>query len=231
MLNLLDIFFPKKCVGCNKSGLLFCLNCISEIKQTNLVCPFCEKPSIGGFTHPICKRRFGLDGLWSLGLYEDPLRKAIQKLKYKYIKDYSEELVNLLLDYWVQNPPLILDIIKKDRGQGWIITGVPLHWQRQNWRGFNQSELIGSLLASRIGLDYQNLLTRTKKTTPQVRLKGYERKQNIKNAFKVTTSPELITHNIILIDDVWTTGSTLKECTYILKRNGAKSVYALTIAS
>ena len=226
---LLDLFFPKKCVGCGKSGSFFCPNCINNITQTDLVCPFCERLSLGGVIHPACTRKFGLNGLWSLGTYQPPLKLAIQKLKYKWVRGLAVNLVDILIEYWAKYQPLLLDQIKKSHGQNWLITAVPLHKSRENWRGFNQSELIAKLFAQKLGLKYQNLLKRTKKTRPQVGLESYQRKQNIKNAFSLTKRYTLDA-NILLIDDVWTTGSTLKECCYVLKRGGAKQVWALTLA-
>lgn len=229
---LLDILFPKKCVGCRKEGSYFCGDCVSNIKQSDLVCPRCEKPAVGGQTHPICKRRFGLDGLWSLGVYQDPLRKAIQLLKYKphFVRDFVPVLVDILVWYWARYQPFIFDLIKKDRGQGWVIIPVPLHWWRENDRGFNQSKLIGQLLSKKLGLAYCEGLKRIRYTRSQVKLKEKERWKNIRGAFSVSSSFQPLTSNVLLIDDVWTTGSTLRECCYVLKMNGAKKVWAITLA-
>lgn len=229
-MNILDILFPKRCVGCGKTGSYFCPSCIQNIKQSDLVCPFCEKLSLGGVVHPICKRKYGLDGLWYLGVFEDPLRKAIQKLKYKFITELADVLVDLTIEYWARYSPFILDEVKKNRGQDWVVTAVPLHKKRQNWRGFNQSELIAQIFAQKLGLKYENVLERTKNTKQQAKLASHLRKQNIKNAFALTKNCELSTKNLILVDDVWTTGSTLKECCFVLKKNGAKKVWGLTLA-
>lgn len=227
---ILDFFFPKHCVGCNKVGSYFCPNCVPNILQKDLVCPKCERSSLGGVTHPVCRRKYGLDGLWSLGAYQDSLQIGIQKLKYRWVTEIAQVLSNLTLEYWAKNSPLILEKIKKDRGEGWTVVPVPLHWQRQNWRGFNQSALIGKNLAQSLGLEYQEALKRVKNTKPQVQLKADKRRSNIKNAFTLNPSLLPLEPNVLLIDDVWTTGSTLQECCYVLKRGGVKSVWALTIA-
>ena len=80
-------------------------------------------------------------------------------------------------------------------------------------------------------MDYSEALKRTRYTKPQAKLKGGDRRQNIKNAFEIT-KPYALTPipYVLLIDDVWTTGSTLKECCYVLKRAGAKKVWAVTLA-
>lgn len=226
----LDLLFPKKCVACKKEGVYFCQECTLDIKQTDLVCPKCEKLAIGGQTHPVCRRKFGLDGLWSLGIYQEPLRPAIQALKYKRIKEIANILADITLEYWAKYQPYVLDLIKKDRGENWIIIPIPLHWWKENDRMFNQSSLFGQALSDSLGLTYLEALKRTRYTKSQVRLKGKQRQQNIKNAFVLSTNYPLQTTNCLLIDDVWTTGSTMRECTYILKRNGAKKVWGITLA-
>ncbi|OGE28313.1 hypothetical protein A2867_04860 [Candidatus Daviesbacteria bacterium RIFCSPHIGHO2_01_FULL_40_11] len=228
---ILDFLFPKRCVGCKKLDTYFCQDCISNILQTDLVCPRCEKLAVGGQTHPICKRRYGLDGLWSLGIYQGSLREAIKQLKYGRVRGLTEALVDILIEYWVKYQPFVLDQIKKDQGAGWAIIPIPLHWWRGNDRGFNQSSLIGQILSKKLGLDYCDGLKRIRYTKSQVKLKGQQRKQNIFNAFAISPNiPISKSPNILLIDDVWTTGSTLRECCYILKRHGAKKVWAVTLA-
>src|SRR3989338_1792684 len=228
---ILDLLFPKRCVGCKKLDTYFCKDCITNILQTDLVCPKCEKLAVGGQTHPVCKRKYGLDGLWSLGIYQGSLREAIKQLKYGKVKELAEILVDVTVEYWAKYQPFILDQITKDEGVGWAIIPVPLHWWRENDRGFNQSSLIGQTLSKKLGLAYFDALKRVRYTKPQVKLKGFGRHQNIRNAFSL--SPNILisqSPNILLLDDVWTTGSTLRECFYVLKRNGAKKVWAITLA-
>ncbi len=228
---ILDLFFPKRCVGCNKFDTLICAGCKENIMQSELVCPRCERLSVGGQTHPICRRRYGLDGLWSLGVYQGTLKKAIQQLKYRQVKELAGELSDILVEYWARYQPFILDEIKKSRGEEWAVVSVPLHWYRKNWRGFNQSSQVGQSLSNALGLDYLEGLKRTRYTRSQVKLKGRQRHENIRNAFEATSLYALNpAPYILLVDDVWTTGSTLRECCYVLKRNGAKKVWALTLA-
>lgn len=239
---ILDILFPKKCIGCKKEGSYFCQDCVSNILQTYLVCPQCQDLAIGGQTHPLCKRKYGLDGLWSLGLYQGSLRRVIQKLKYEpfLVKEFAPVLVDIMLEYWAKYQPFVLDQIKRDRGQGWVVMSVPLHWYRENKRGFNQSAEIGQLLSKKLGLGYCDGLKRVRYTKPQVRLKRIDRWENIKGAFavakplerKLASSAYLLNHGpyVLLVDDVWTTGSTLKECCFVLKKAGAKKVWAVTLA-
>lgn len=186
---------------------------------------------MGGQTHPLCRTRYSLDGLWSLGIYEGALRSAISKLKYRLVKDLSEELVAIILEYWAVYQPFLLDKIKKDLGQGWVVVPVPLHSLRQNWRGFNQSALIGQSLSKVLSLDYSDCLKRIRYTKPQVSLKSHQRRENIKGAFVLKNKADIKKPpKVILIDDVWTTGSTMQECGAVLKKGGVKQVWALTLA-
>lgn len=229
---ILDLLFPKKCVGCKKLDTYYCKACISNILQKDLICPECERLALGGQTHSVCRKRYGLDGLWSLGIYKGSLREAIKQLKYRKVSNLAEVLADILVEYWEKYQPFILDRIKKDKGTGWGITAVPLHWWRGNSRGFNQSSLIGQKLSKKLGLPYCDSLKRIRYTKPQVSLKGYGRSKNIKGAFSFCppTKRYTLDANILLVDDVWTTGSTLRECCDVLKRGGAKSVWAITLA-
>jgi len=185
--------------------------------------------AIGGAVHPLCNKRYSLDGLWSLGVYKDSLRSAIQKLKYRFVADTAEELVDLMVNYWAKYTPQFFEEIKREGPEKWVIVPVPLHPKRQRFRGFNQSALLGKILALKMGLRYEEVLKRIKYTKPQVGLKGWERKKNISGSFSLTKS-SVLGPNVLLFDDVWTTGSTLKECCYVLKRGGAKKVWAITLA-
>ncbi len=229
-MNLLDLFFPKICCGCGKFGTYLCDECTTEILQTDLICPNCEKPAIGGMVHPLCHKKYGLDGLWSLGIYRNPLKKVIQKLKYKFVSDVADVLVNSMIEYWAKYTPQFIDEIKKDSGRNWTVVPVPLHPRREKWRGFNQSALLGKILAHKLGLEYAEMLKRIRFTSPQVGLESWQRKKNIHGAFSLTVNHELSTQNILLFDDVWTTGSTLKECCWVLKREGTQKVWAITLA-
>jgi len=229
-MNLLDLFFPKQCSGCSKLGAYLCADCTREILQGELICAYCRRPSNGGLTHPSCRKRFGLDGLWSLGLYQPPLSRVIQKLKYRFIKSASQELTSLMLRYWAEFSPLLLEEIGKDRGEEWLVTVVPLHWKRQNWRGFNQSSLMAKEFADKLGLPFVEVLVREKETAQQARLDRKQRQSNVFNVFAVLEPAKIESKKIILFDDVWTTGATMRECTYQLKKAKAHLVWGVTIA-
>jgi ComF family protein len=112
-----------------------------------------------------------------------------------------------------------------------VIMPVPLHRSRLRERGFNQALLLASAVgrAHGIPLSYDNL-TRFRATRPQVELSGEERVQNVRGAFRLTRPADVEGKRVLLVDDVFTTGATMNECAAVLKRAGARSVVALTLA-
>ena len=227
---LLDFLFPRRCLGCSQWGQYFCSQCLNLVLLgPGRICPICTKPAVGGLTHPGCSRPWGLDGLTSIFTYQGLMEKAIKKLKYNFISDLAEDLVELFLSFCGEDKFFGHFC---QRGEVYFLP-VPLHPRRKRWRGFNQAELLGEMIASNLGLTYSpDLLIRTKNTKPQTKLDEEERRKNIRGAFSLDKNSKFDIRNskFILFDDVWTTGSTLRECGQVLKRAGAKEVWGLTLA-
>lgn len=227
---LLDLVFPKKCLGCGKTGAYFCLDCLNLVSlEPKRICPVCQKPSIGGLTHSRCRSPQSLDGLTSIFAYRGVVKKAITKLKYQFVSDLAQDLVELFLSFGGEDRVFSHLCRQKEI----IFVSIPLHSSRKRWRGFNQAELLGRLITQNLGIEFlPGVLKRVRKTQPQVELNKDERKRNIQNAFEFDPDYQLlvIKHQLILFDDVWTSGATLKEAAKALKRKGAKKVWGLTIA-
>ncbi len=221
-MGLMDLVFPKTCLGCGKGGAYICSDCLAKVRLAKPICPYCEKASIDGITHSKCRRRFGLDGLISIWEYEGVIRKAILALKYKY----ATETVTELQSYTVT------ELSRKLLPSAYYLVPVPLYWYRQNTRGFNQSVEVGKFVAAKMGWKFiSDFLIRKKSTTPQVQLKGDARRQNLKGVFSL--NPNCLVpsaYSLVLFDDVFTTGSTLKEAAKVLKRAGVEKVWGITIA-
>ena len=136
--------------------------------------------------------------------------------------DCAKELVNLVPE----------ELLKNTIGQfpaETVLVPIPLYWLRRLWRGFNQSEVLGILMAKKLGVDLRtDLIRRVRKTKPQVELKGKKRKENVAGAFRINKA--VLPFAIILFDDVWTTGTTLRTCGATLKRAGVKFVWGMTLA-
>ncbi|MBI4842921.1 MAG: ComF family protein [Nitrospirae bacterium] len=107
---------------------------------------------------------------------------------------------------------------------------VPLYTKRLKERGFNQSALLGKHIANRAGVPLMlNVLVRSRNTLPQVGLSAKERRKNIMNAFDVVSHESVKGKKVMLIDDVFTTGATVNECSKVLKKAGAEEVFVVTL--
>lgn len=233
-MTLLDLLFPRTCLGCGKIGLYFCPSCIKKIKLIDSqICPVCEKPSPYGETHRFCQGKYSLDGLISFFAYEGMVRKAIHQLKFKYVTDLADELFGLMRERWeMREGDRFLQMKRFIKDKKPTIIPVPLYWYKENQRGFNQAEIFAEKLAKLWNLEFKkDLLIRSKFTPPQVGLNEKERQKNIANAFVLSPNISISSYpHILIIDDIWTTGATLKACGSLLKKSGAKTVWGLTIA-
>ncbi|MGB9911514.1 MAG: ComF family protein [Microgenomates group bacterium] len=228
MIN--NFLFPRRCLGCGEEGSYFCSSCLNLIPvKSQQICPVCQKLSFGGKTHPWCVSEWGMNGLTSGFYYQGIIKKAIKKIKYRLVRDLSEELINLFLTIIGEEKEFRHFCLENQV----ILVPIPLHFSRLRWRGFNQAEVLGRLVAKNLGTDFlPDLLIRIKKTKPQADLDKKEREKNLRNAFVLNKKwqKEIKGKGIILFDDIWTTGATLKEATKTLKRNGARKVWGLTLA-
>jgi ComF family protein len=224
-MNILDLLFPKTCLECKKEGKYLCEACLSKLPSVKQVCPVCLRPSVDGFTHTKCIKPLGINGIISLWPYRGVIRSGILALKYKFVKEVSEDLSLLVMQK-------VKDFFLFQKGEG-ILTTIPLYWSRKNFRGYNQVDEIGESISKNFNMSFYNdLLFRKKLKTPQVTLSQKDRIKNIQGVFALNPKYETTIKNTLLIvlDDVYTTGSTLKEAAKVLKRNGAGKVWGLTIA-
>jgi ComF family protein len=147
------------------------------------------------------------------------LREAIHSFKYYNLPDLAIPLGELMSSYWEKNPL-----------PAEIIVPVPLHKDRLRERGYNQAALLAKEFGKSVGLPVsENSLVRVRATQPQVDLNAQERKENVSDAF-CCSNMDLKGKQVLLIDDVCTTGATLEACSVALQQVGARSVWAFTLA-
>ncbi|OGH06398.1 MAG: hypothetical protein A2171_02285 [Candidatus Levybacteria bacterium RBG_13_35_9] len=228
-MSLLDFVFPKRCVNCKKAGDYICQNCFTFISfDVKPLCLVCDKPSFNNLTHPICKRKYSIDGCFSAIAYNKIAQKLIYNFKYKpYLTDLKKFLSELFVESIIQNENFMTQTQKGN----WVFVPVPLFSSKLRKRGYNQSEILAKSLSEKFNFPVQNILKRTRDTKTQYKLKKEDREENMKNAFVLKNQNSKIkSQNIFLVDDIVTTGSTLKEAANILKRNGANKVFGLTLA-
>ncbi len=230
-VKILDIVFPKRCLGCGKGGKYFCQRCTSIIRvieRNEAICPVCERPAIGGATHPRCRTRYGLDGLTSFFHYDGSIRKAVKALKYRYVYDLAQEFTTLIPS------SSFVDLTKllSTKPLSSFLIPIPLHPTRLRERGYNQAEILGALIAQQLQIPMRtDLLYRVRKTTPQVEVK--KREERLKNMEKVFAANNVAMkqwNNVFLFDDVFTTGATMRSAANVLKRSGTQFVWGVTMA-
>jgi len=209
-----------------KSGAGFiCDDCRSKLKKLeHQRCIVCQKNTPFGFTHPHCQTPHGADGLISFYNYHDEaVANIIIKSKYNFLPAVFLELGKIIAGQIKTTYPLLT-------ANSYELAYVPLHSSRQRWRGFNQAEVLCQSLSQNLGLACINVLVRCKITKTQKDLKKEGRLKNVTDAFKLNPKADVHNKNIILVDDVTTTGATLQEAAKVLKRNGAAKVICLTVA-
>lgn len=214
---LLDLVFPKTCLGCWKIGSYFCGGCASEVPlQMIQRCIVCQKPALEGFTHPKCAGKHKPDRLFSLYNYQSrPISNLIITGKYHFIPEIYQLLGTRFAEFLLNSPISINEF---------VVCPIPLSKQRERWRSFNQS----NILAEQLSITKLNLLARSKNTKTQKELNKLQRLHNLKNAFQFIG--DQIPEKVILIDDVVTTGATFLEATAMLKQAGVRQVWCFAIA-
>jgi competence protein ComFC len=247
-MDILSFLFPKRCVLCKKIGSFLCPNCFSKLSfNAKSICLSCNKPSFNGLTHPSCKKKFTIDGCFSALTYNGVSRKLIYNFKYKpFLTGLKEVLSDLFYESLIQNEEFMqqiaplrqplrqgLEVQEGYEGQangGWFMVPVPLSSAKLRKRGYNQAEILAKELEKNFSIPTLNLLKRIRDTKTQVGLKEEERRTNIKGVFAVKArSSNIEIRNILLVDDVVTTGSTLMEAARVLKKAGAKRVIGISL--
>lgn len=229
--SCLDVLFPPRCAVCNDHQVrcgenAICLGCRERVRWVEEpVCFICGMELYAqGSANPICgeclKKTPPFEYARSLFYYSDEIRALVSSLKYK--KDTS---VLPAIDELVRECDL-----SAYKACDYIVP-VPLHKKRLQQRGFNQALLLAKICFGSSDMRIKStILHRTRNTVPQVSLDGRERRRSLKNAFTVRPGVDLSGATICLIDDVYTTGTTVSECSKGLLSSGAASVIVLTLA-
>jgi ComF family protein len=249
--KVFDLIFPLECLDCGKEGSYLCKECFKKLKiNKSQYCLECKILNDYGEFCDNCQIKYSLKGILIAGNYDDEILSCLIKtLKYKFSFDIAKILSTFLflfLEEKINKTKINLNDIrnflnKEKLGifkksplffndfKNTVIIPVPLHKKRENWRGFNQSELIASNISKFFKIPLLSNIERVIHKKPQAKLNEKERKRNIKNCF-VWRGENLNQKNIILIDDVVTTGSTLNECARVLKKAGAGEIWGLVLA-
>lgn len=230
--GILQFFLPKQCPCCdrflNEDEKGICENCLSGIRWIEPpFCTICGIPFLSRDVenHPcsecISKKRY-FTMARAIGLYEGTLRKAIHQWKYEGKDSLTPFFVKWIEEgfsrYW---PHPLFD----------LLIPVPLHKSRLRHRGFNQALLLVKQLSKLTGIPYgKKVLIKNIPSIPQVDLSVVQREKGVKGSFEIGRKEDVKGKRILLIDDVYTTGATVNECSKVLILAGAESVDVLTLA-
>jgi competence protein ComFC len=217
----LDWLFPPSCGGCKTPGTRWCHDCQSITNQ--ILPPICTICGLNHLYGGICNQCKNIPpkvtALRSWAFFNEPIRNAVHQLKYYQNIGLGNEFSKPLADVLAAS--------------GWeidLITPVPLGPARKKERGYNQASLLAKPVALRLNYPFlPHSLFRTRETESQVDLTLKQRKLNIAGAFQA--NERLVSgNNILVVDDVTTSGSTLDSCADALFQAGAEKVYGLTLA-
>lgn len=230
----LDFLFPKSCLICGGGNQLICQKCFQALKSKEASCPKCgELNKLGEFC-PKCQKDFYLQGVLVAGDFcDNNLATLIKLYKYHFISGLGKSLA-FFMYLFLRNNVLANPILKLNSEhhldlKGYLVIATPLSKKRLRWRGFNQSTILAEFIAQKLNLKISTDLIRIKHQTPQAKLKQSERKTNLENCFK-WSGKTLEGKNILLIDDVCTTSSTLNEIAKELKKHQAGDIWGLVLA-
>ncbi|MDW7739176.1 MAG: ComF family protein [Bacillota bacterium] len=221
--KLLELIFPERCLFCHaispsEEWQPFCHSCRKSYSSLGIICPVCESIDLGvkqckcGSPAESIKKLFALSG------YEGKWRLLLHDLKYKKKKHLARPLGNLL-GY---------ELLKKNFMRADFLAPVPLHHRREKDRGFNQSALIAGYAAKALNTPCIPLLSRLKDTVSQTTITRYERRSNVRGAFECIDQ-SCKGKKVLLIDDIYSTGSTMNEAARTLRKSGAE-VFGAVIA-
>jgi ComF family protein len=232
LASLIELLLPRQCAGCRKVWLhndqgFWCEACLDDLPWIESpLCPRCGRPfpkspeAPDHFCGDCLQSVFIFDGARSATHHAGVVRRGIHQLKFGGRLHWVPPLADLLVTCYRREPSPRVD----------VILPVPLHLKRLRQRGFNQSGLLAKVLGRRVGLPVRyDVLVRKVSTEPQTRLNRLQRLANVKDAFHVPDRGTVEGRCVIIIDDVYTTGTTLNECAKTLKTAGASAVHALTV--
>jgi len=229
--TLVSLLYPPHCAACGVSTpaqVFVCPQCANGAHRIEApFCRQCSQPFDGDITDEFCcsncdGRKFHFDCAVTRYRSKGIVRDFVHRFKYEQAYYLRRPLAE-----WAAVGLTDKRILVRPYD---FLVPVPLHPARKRERGFNQAEAIGSLLAERTGKPMKSALRRTRYTTTQTRLDRAERMENLRGAFEVRHPEVVRDRHLILIDDVFTTGSTIEECARVLHHAGAASVRALTVA-
>lgn len=227
------IFFPSFCQLCSNllespQERIVCLACWDKVKaQRRSYCLCCGRFFQGAGEPHFCAECLKVRPPFSLhrsgGKYDGKLKDIILLFKYRHLKVLGKQLAQFAFFALREEEELWQKVD--------ALLPVPLHPKRKKQRGFNQAQVLAEELEKIKGIKIEKgILIKVKNVAPQTSLVAEDRLKNVSGAFRVVKEDQIKGKKLLLIDDVYTTGATIRECSRVLKEAGAKEVKAITVA-
>ncbi len=226
--GILEAVFPVACAECGTEGRYICEKCKIFLGEASFICPICLGASFAGERHTVCSNRYGLNGLASIWEYEGAVQRLLHCIKYNGVTHAIEETIELACASMALEQKRFGAFFSFIFSPDVLVTYVPMHRRKEKRRGFNQTELLTNVLAKQTKSAVVRLLEKIKETKPQIDLNKEERLYNVKDSFRYIGT--FIPQKAVLVDDIWTTGATMKECCKVLKKAGIQEVWGFTLA-
>ena len=219
----LDLLYPPRCAGCNREGQFICAACFNaQPRLLPPLCLTCAQPLPRGSMCAECRHsQLAIDAIRAPFLMEGAIRHAVHRLKYGNLRAIAPLLGRLMADF-----------MSSEGVSGDALVPVPLHPRRERQRGYNQANLLAREAGKTLEIPVASrLLLRVGNAPPQARSQSaLDRKANVRNSFHCPNPAGVEGRDLVLIDDVCTTGATLDACAGALKAAGAARVYGVTLA-
>lgn len=214
--SIIAIFAPHHCLGCGREGTLLCSECAANLPPHPSICYRCHRLSPGFRTCANCRRHAPLQSVTIATLYEEPLRSVMHRLKFERARAGATTLGRLMAD-------------GLQHSGAEIIVPVPSASRRLRQRGYNPAQEIADTLARELQLPLRQALGRLGQQR-QVGARRRERLKQLEGAFYVYRHRDIAGKQVLLVDDILTTGATLAECAKVLRSSGAKRIEAAVVA-
>jgi len=217
-----NFLFPKQCFGCGSLGEFICFDCQQLLTSfKHLRCIVCQKPSLSGWTHPKCKSSFTPERLLSVYDYHNPIiSQMINAGKFAMAPEIFIDLARLASNQILDNSSVLADF---------VLCPIPMTKLKQNYRGFNQSAVICSVLSKTWQIAIDSLLIKKKVTKQQKSLDKIARSKNQKGVYGISSKNSL-PNKVLLIDDVTTSGATFLSASKVIKQHGISTIWCLSLA-
>ncbi|MDF2944733.1 MAG: hypothetical protein K0S01_3591 [Herbinix sp.] len=231
--EILDIIYPVRCPMCNEivipKGEKICSGCKEKLQYVKEPrCKRCSKPielEEKEYCSDCQRKSFHFDKGYAVWVYDDVMKHSIANYKYHSKKEYAKFYIQEMLQHY----RISIEKLAPD-----VIVPIPIHRSKLLERGYNQADILARGMGKELKIPVASqLLIRNKKTLPQKKLSDKERLRNLQEAFQFNVTAASCFHKgitkVLLVDDIYTTGSTIEACANVLKSRGIKEIYFVVL--